>query len=62
MKLFQVILAFSVSLLLCLGINAHADDQEHEFVHLIKNLLQGDELKTFQSKIYTKIHMNIVQN
>lgn len=62
MKLFQVILGFSVALLLCLGMNVHADDQEHEFVHLIKNLLQGDELKTFQSKIYTKIHMHIVQN
>ncbi len=59
MKLFQVILGISVALLVCLGINVHADEQEHEFVHLIKDLLQGDELKTFQSELYFKIHMQI---
>jgi len=28
------------------------EGQEQEFVNLVKDLLQGDELKTFQSKFY----------
>ncbi|ODM88724.1 hypothetical protein Ocin01_17957 [Orchesella cincta] len=40
----------SIVLILIVGVvNAKADEQEHEFVNLVKDLLQGEELKTFQN-------------
>lgn len=51
MKNYQILIAFVATLLVSFAtVRGTGQEQEHEFVNLVKNLLQGDELKTFQSK------------
>lgn len=54
MRAYQLAISF-ILVVGCLVIPPYAaEEQEHEFVNLVKDLLQGDELKTFQSK--TLVH------
>ncbi|CAL8132790.1 unnamed protein product [Orchesella dallaii] len=50
MKGESVVSICSIVLILIGGYHhVNGDEQEHEFVNLVKDLLQGDELKTFQN-------------